>query len=78
MPKLKFLKLKIGKFQGILEKKSILLSILKEFSELTQGIFGKTQGFFFKENSSFHRIELVTIAEKRQKSLITCWQYVEI
>ena len=56
------MKLKIGKIQGILEKKSILLNKLKEFSEKlkefleklkeilqkTQEILRKTQGIFKK------------------------------
>ena len=38
------MKLKIGKIQGILEKNSILLNKLKEFSEKLK-VFWKTQGF---------------------------------
>ena len=48
------------KIQGILEINSTLLNKLKEFSEKTQGIFGKTQGIFLKNS-------LVTFAEKRKK-----------
>ena len=52
------MKLKIGKIQEILEKFSILLNKLKEFSE-------KLKDFFL--NSRCPQLELVTVAEKRPK-----------
>ena len=46
MPKLKFLKLKMGIFQGILEKISIIMNKLKEFSEKLKEFSEKLKDFF--------------------------------
>ena len=52
--------------QGILEKKSILLNKLKEFSAKLKE-FSEILKDFFLKNSRFCQLELVTVAEKRPK-----------
>ena len=49
-----------------MEKNSILLNKLKESSEKLKELSEKLKDFFLK-NSRFRQLELVTIAEKRQK-----------